>query len=75
MLSVCFPKELAGVGRRFAGVFVFAIGVDVDALAKPVVEPLSPGRQLLWSVVFKAQAGVSETGGEHVRRCLLFSFR
>ena len=75
MLLVCFSEELASVGRRFAGIFVFAIGVDVDALAKPGVEPFAPGCQLLRSVVFEAQAGVGETSGEHVRRCLLFSLR
>ena len=41
--SVCFSQELASLGRRFAGVFVFAIGIDVGALAKPGVEAFSPG--------------------------------
>jgi len=75
LLSVCFSEELASIGWRFAGIFVFAIGIDVDALAKPGVEAFSPGCQLLRSVVFEAQAGVGEAGGEHVGRCLLFGFR
>src|SRR6266852_3974915 len=73
--SRCFSKELASVVWGFAGIFVFAIGIDVDALAKPRVEPFSPGCQLLRSVVFEAQTGVGETSGEHVRRCLLLGLR
>src|SRR6266567_3357801 len=67
-------EELASVGWRFAGIFVLAISVDVNALGKPGVEAFFPGRELLRSVVFEAQAGVSEAGGEHVGRRLLFGF-
>src|SRR5260370_3501787 len=61
--SVGFSQELAGIGRRFAGIFVFAVSVDVHALAKPRVEAFFPGAQLHRRVVFQAQAGVGETSG------------
>ena len=67
-------EELASVGWRFAGIFVLAISVDVDALGKPGVEAFSPGGQLLGSVVFEAQARVGEAGGDHVGGRLLFGF-
>src|SRR5712692_7399835 len=73
--SRCFSKELASVVWGFAGIFVLAIGINVDALAKPSVKPFSPGCQLFRGVIFKAQAGVGETGGEHLRRCLLLGLR
>ena len=69
-----FSEELAGVGGRFAFIFMFAVNVDVDALDKPGVEPFLPGRELLRRVVFQAKARVGEAGGEHVGRCLLFGF-
>ena len=72
LLSVCFSQELVSVGWRFAGIFVFAVSVDIDALAKPGVEAFFPGCQLFRRVVFEAQAGVGEAGGEHVGRRLLF---
>jgi len=40
-------EELAGVGGRFAGVFVFEIGVHVRALGEPAVEVFFPGCDLL----------------------------
>src|SRR6267378_3618557 len=70
-LSVCFSEEQASVGGRFASVFVFEIGVHVHALGEPGIEALSPGYDLLGSVVFQAQAGVGGAGCEHFRRCLL----
>src|SRR5260370_16094990 len=51
---------------------MFAISIDVDALAKPGVEAFSPGCQLLRCVVFETQAGVGEACGEHVGGRLLF---
>lgn len=66
MLSVCFSEELASVGGRFAGVFVFEIGVHVHALAEPGFEAFSPSGDLLRSVVFEAQASVGKTGSEYV---------
>ena len=66
---------MAGVGGRFALIFVFAIGVDIDSLAKPGVKAFLPGGQLLWRVVFEAKARVGEAGGEHVGGCLLLGFR
>jgi len=33
VLSVCFSQELASIGWRFAGIFMFAIGIDINALA------------------------------------------
>jgi hypothetical protein len=60
------------IGGSFAGVLVFEIHVDVDALVEPSVEPLSPGFQLFRRIAFKAQAGVGERGGDYVRRRLLF---
>jgi hypothetical protein len=61
-----------GIGGRFAGVLVFEIDVDIDALVEPSVQALSPGYQLFRSVVFEAQAGVGERGGDHVGSRLLF---
>src|SRR5216684_1234061 len=69
--SVCFSEELASVGGRFASVLVFEIGIHVHALGKPAIETFFPGYDLLRSVVFEAQAGVGEAGGEHVGRRLL----
>ncbi len=68
--SVCFSDELASVGWRFAGVLVLEIGVYIHALAKPCVEAFPPSRDLLRSVIFEAQAGISEMGSEHLWRCL-----
>src|SRR4029077_1019303 len=50
--SVGFSQELASIRRRFAGIFVFAVSVDVHALTKPRVEALFPGAELLRRVVF-----------------------
>src|SRR5215471_16716606 len=50
--SVGFSQELAGIRRRFAGIFVFAVSVDIHALAKPRVEAFFPGAELLRRVVF-----------------------
>jgi hypothetical protein len=72
--SVCFSEELAGVSWGFAGVFVFAIGIDVDALSSPSVEAFLPGCQLPWSVIFKTKTSVGEVGGEYVRGSLFFCF-
>src|SRR6266852_8380858 len=69
--SVCFSEELASVGGRFASVLVFEIGEHVHALVKTGVEAFFPDGDLLRSVVFEAQAGVGEAGGEHLGRCLL----
>ena len=63
-----------GVSGSFAGVFVFAVGVDVDALGEPSIELLFPCRQLLRGVVFKTQASVGEISGEHIGRSLFFGF-
>jgi hypothetical protein len=60
------------IGGRFAGVLVFEIDVDIDALVEPGVESLSPGFQLFRRVAFKPQAGVGERGGDYVGRRLLF---
>src|SRR5580692_3545009 len=68
----CFAEELVSIGGRFAGVLVFEIGVDPDALVEPGVEALSPAFQLFRRVVFEAQAGVGERGGDYVRGRLLF---
>src|SRR5260370_19445375 len=51
---------------------MFAISIDVDALAKPGVEAFFPSCQLLRSVVVETQAGVGEACGEHVGGRLLF---
>jgi len=71
-VSGCFSEELMGIGWRFAGVLVFEIDVDIDALVEPSVQALSPGFQLFRCVVFEAQAGVGERGGDYVGRRLLF---
>src|SRR6266404_9565483 len=73
--SVCFSEELASVGGRFASVLVFEIGEHVHALVKPGVEAFFPDGDLLRSVVFEAQSGVGEAGGEQVGRCLLVGLR
>ena len=71
MPSVSFSEELTSVGWCFASIFVFEIGVNSHALAKPGVEAFSPGCDLLRSVVFKSQAGVGEVGSKHIGRRLL----
>src|SRR2546430_13449151 len=71
MPSVSFSEELTSVGWCFASIFVFEIGVNSHALAKPGVEAFSPGCDLLRSVVFKSQAGVGEVGSKHIGRGLL----
>src|SRR5260370_30911860 len=68
--SICLSEKLASVGWGFAGVFVLEIDVYVHALGKPGVEAFPPGRDLLRSVIFQAQAGVGEAGSEHFRRRL-----
>src|SRR5260370_23728519 len=68
--SICLSEKLASVGWGLAGVFVLEIDVHIDALGQPAVEAFLPGRDLLRSVVFEAQAGVGEAGSEHFRRRL-----
>ncbi len=70
----CYSEELAGVGWRFAGVFVFEIDVDIDALRQPGIEALPPGFQLFGRVVFETESRVGERGGDHVGRRLLLGF-
>src|SRR5207253_2843176 len=69
--SICFSQEMAGVGWRFASVFVFEIGVHIHALAEPGVEAFPPGRDLLRGVILQAQTGIGKAGGEDVWRSLL----
>src|ERR1700739_879871 len=64
-------KQLACVGGTFSGVFVLAIGVNVDALVEPRVEALPPGAQLLWRIFLFPKAQVSEIRGQNFRRRLL----
>jgi hypothetical protein len=72
--SLCFSEELASVGWPLSGVFMFAIGIDVDSLAKPAIKACPPRRELFRSVIFEAQADIGEAGGEHIRRRLLIGF-
>jgi hypothetical protein len=68
-------KQTPGVGRGLAGVFVFEEGVDVDALAYPIVESFLPSLKLLGRVALAAQARIDEISGEDVGRGVFFCFR
>src|SRR5258707_5328455 len=59
------------VGRRFAGIFMFAVGVHVHSLAKPFIKALAPSRQLLCRVVLTSQAHISKIGCEDFQRRFL----
>src|SRR5258705_13194741 len=59
------------VGRRFAGIFMFAVGVHVHSLAKPFIKALAPSRPLLCRVVFTSQANISKIGCEDFQRRFL----
>src|SRR5258708_9082247 len=72
--SICLSEKLASVGRGLACVFVLEIDVHIDALGQPGVEAFLPGRDLLRSVVFEAQAGVGKARSEHFRRRLFVGF-
>src|ERR1700720_384512 len=59
------------VGRRFAGIFMLAVGVHIHSLAKPFFKTLAPSLQLLCSVVFTPQAHISKSGCKDFQRRFL----